>query len=67
MSLLCFDSPCEIAGVSEAPEGKFVPFILVRIKTTDNREKYLLKSGEGISWEVVNFALFSQFILCLSL
>ena len=52
MSLLSFDSPCEIVGVLEAPEGKSVPFILVRTKTADNREKYLLKSGEGVSWEV---------------
>ena len=53
MSLLSFDSPCEVVGVAEAPEGKPVPFILVRLKTPDNREKYLLKSGEGVSWEVV--------------
>lgn len=51
MALLSFDSPCEIAGVLEAPEGKPVPFILVRTKTSDSREKYLLKSGEGVSWE----------------
>ena len=53
MALLSFDSPCEIAGVLEAPEGKPVPFILVRTKTSDSREKYLLKAGEGVSWEVV--------------
>ena len=58
MSLLSFDSPCEIVGVLEAPEGKSVPFILIRIKTPDNREKYLLKSGEGVSWEVFIQRLF---------
>ena len=53
MSLMAFDSPCEVAGVLEAPEGSTVPFILVRIQggQTD-RDKYLLKAGEGVSWEV---------------
>ena len=49
---MAFDSPCELVGVGEAPEGKSVPFILVRIKCPESREKYLLKSGEGVSWEV---------------
>ena len=64
MSLLSFDSPCEVVGVSEAPEGKPVAFILVRVKTPDNREKYLLKSGEGVSWEVVYLFQQQKNIFC---
>ena len=65
MALLSFDSPCEIAGVLEAPEGKPVPFILVRTKTSDSREKYLLKAGEGVSWEVACLLLITVFSNCI--
>ena len=55
MSLMAFDSPCELVGVVEAPDGKQTPFILVRIKCAESKEKFLLKCGEGVSWEVGHF------------
>ena len=55
MSLMAFDSPCELVGVVEAPDGKPTPFILVRIKCAESKEKFLLKCGEGVSWEVGHF------------
>ena len=50
MSLMGFDSPCELVGVVEAPEGKPTPFVLVRIKCAESKEKFLLKCEEGISF-----------------
>ena len=58
MSLMAFDSPCELVGVVEAPEGKLTPFVLVRIKCAESKEKFLLKCGEGVSWEVEYFLFF---------
>ena len=52
---MAFDSPCGLVGVVEAPEGKPTPFILARIKCAESKEKFLLKCGEGISWEVAYF------------
>ena len=55
---MAFASPCELVGVVEAPEGKLTPFVLVRIKCAESKEKFLLKCGEGVSWEVV-YIIFS--------
>ena len=58
MSLMAFDSPCELVGVVEATEGQPTPFILVRIKCAESKEKFLLNCGEGISWEVAFLIFF---------
>ena len=60
MSLMAFDSPCELVGVVEAHDGKPTPFILVRIKCAESKENFLLKCGEGVSWEVVYIIFFSR-------
>ena len=59
---MAFDSPCEVVGVVEAPEGKPSPFILVRIKCAERKETFLLKCEEGISWYVMYVVIFLKII-----
>ena len=54
---MSFDTPCEVVGVMEVSDTTPVPFIVVRIKDDERKEKFLLKTGEGVSWEVTFFVL----------
>ena len=49
---MSFDIPCEVVGMMEVPDSTHVPFIVVRMKGTERQEKFLLMTGEGVSWEV---------------
>ena len=50
---MSLDTPCEVVGVGEIKDGVLVPFIVVRMRNeADGREKFLLKTGESVSWEV---------------
>ena len=63
---MAFDSSCELVGVVEAHDGKPTPFILVRIKCAESKEKFLLKCGEGVSWEVGHFLfVFNKLLKCI--
>ena len=51
---MSLDAPCEVLGVSDIQDGREAPFIVVRMRNeTDGREKFLLKTGESVSWEVI--------------
>ena len=39
-------------NVQEVGEGCTMPFIVVRLRVGGSGEKYVLKTGEGVSWEV---------------
>ena len=43
-----------VTFIQEIAEGATVPFIVVRMRTEGCGEKFLLKTGEGVSWEVGN-------------
>ena len=50
---MSLDTPCEVVGVGEIKDGVLVPFIVVRMRNEAvGREKFLLKTGESVSWEV---------------
>ena len=50
---MSLEAPCEVVGVTDIKDGALVPFIVVRMRNeADGREKFLLKSGENVSWEV---------------
>ena len=50
---MSLDTPCEVVGVTEIQDGVLVPFIVVRMRNEAvGREKFLLKTGETVSWEV---------------
>ena len=49
---MSFDTPCEVVGVNEAPDNTLVPFIVVRMRDADCKEKFLMQAGEGVTWEV---------------
>ena len=50
---MSLDTPCEVVGVSDIKDGALVPFIVVRMRNEAvGREKFLLKTGETVSWEV---------------
>ena len=50
---MSLDTPCEVVGVTDIKDGVLVPFIVVRMRNeADGREKFLLKTGETVSWEV---------------
>ena len=50
---MSLDTPCEVVGVADIKDGVLVPFIVVRMRNeADGREKFLLKTGETVSWEV---------------
>ena len=50
---MSLDSPCEVVGVTDIQDGAMVPFIVVRMKNEAvGREKFLLKAGSTVSWEV---------------
>ena len=50
---MSLDTPCEVVGVTDITDGVLVPFIVVRMRNeADGREKFLLKTGESVSWEV---------------
>jgi len=51
---MSIDTPCEVLGLKEITEGTTVPFIVVRMRTEGSGEKFLLKTGEGVSWEKYN-------------
>ena len=40
-----------ISNFQEISEGATVPFIVVRMRDQGCAEKYILKTGEGVSWE----------------
>ena len=41
-----------ISNFQEISEGATVPFIVVRMRDQGCAEKYILKTGDGVSWEV---------------
>ena len=43
-----------VTFIQEIAEGATVPFIVVRMRAEACGEKFLLKTGEGVSWEVGN-------------
>ena len=52
---MSLEAPSEVVGLKEIKEpGAIAPFIVVRLRNggSDGREKFLLKTGEGVSWEV---------------
>ena len=51
---MSLEAPCEVVGVTDIKDGALVPFIVVRMRNeADGREKFLLKTGESVSWEVI--------------
>ena len=52
MSLMAFASPCEVIGLESVSDSVATPFIVVRTKIGEGQEKYILKTGEGVTWEV---------------
>ena len=48
------EAPFEVVGVKDITDPTTTtPFIVVRIRNNaEGREKFLLKTGEGVSWEV---------------
>ena len=44
--------PSEVIGVAEIADNTTVPFIVVRQRGEDYREKLVLKAGEGVSFKV---------------
>ena len=51
---MSLEAPFEVSGVKEIKDStSATPFIVVRMRNeTDGREKFLLKAGDGVSWEV---------------
>ena len=52
---MSLEAPFEVSGVKEIKDStSATPFIVVRMRNEkDGREKFLLKAGDGVSWEVV--------------
>ena len=64
---MSLEAPCEVVGVTDIKDGVLVPFIVVRMRNeADGREKFLLKTGESVSWEVNLQPCFSAAIIILS-
>lgn len=66
---MSLEAPFEVVGVKDIKDStSTTPFIVVRMRNeTDGREKYLLKAGDGVSWEVKNVLILISLLLNVSL